>query len=232
MDALTGRPIRSWVGHGDVENALPKQDIEESLKNNVSQMLSTAANKNGHEIGCVVVAPDGQTALSGGRDNRLRLWDLASGKLIRQYVGHNDSVRCAAFSQDGKTIVSGSADHVVKLWDLATGKEIRTFTGHTDWVNGVAFMVGGRKLVSAGRDKNLLTWDINTGQTIRTLTGHTSSVNSVAVSPDGRSILSAGDDKTVRLWDVDQAQIRTFTADDAVRCVAFSPDGQICVRGR
>jgi WD40 repeat protein len=51
----------------------------------------------------VAFAPDGKTALSGGEDSTLRLWDLASGREIRTFVGHSGSVTSVAFALDGKT---------------------------------------------------------------------------------------------------------------------------------
>ena len=38
----------------------------------------------------VAIAPDGRTALSGSEDKTLKLWDLASGKELRTFIGHSD----------------------------------------------------------------------------------------------------------------------------------------------
>ena len=37
----------------------------------------------------MAIAPDGRTALSGGEDQTLKLWDLASGKELRTFTGHS-----------------------------------------------------------------------------------------------------------------------------------------------
>ena len=107
-------------------------------------------------------SPDGRTALSGSDDKTLKLWDLATGKEIRTFTGHTNSVYSVAFSPDGRTALSGSDDKTLKLWDLATGKEIRTFTGHTSMVYSVAFSPDGRTALSGSDDKTLKLWDLAT----------------------------------------------------------------------
>src|SRR5262249_55336490 len=151
----------------------------------------------------VAFAPDGRTALSGGHDKALRLWDLATGKEIRTFTGHSGYINSVAYSPDGRTALSGGRDKALRLWDLATGKEIRTFAGNFAAVSSVAFAPDGRTALSAsfrsdtpsGEDDTtsyavfmttLKLWDVATGTEIRTF-GQSSSV---AFSPDGRTALS------------------------------------------
>ena len=70
--------------------------------------------------------PDGRMLLaSGSRDNTVRLWDPATGKLIRSLTGHSEPVYSVAFGQgpDGRMLLaSGSRNNTVRLWDPATGR--------------------------------------------------------------------------------------------------------------
>ena len=88
----------------------------------------------------------------------LRLWDVATGKLLRQFIGHEGSINGVAFSGDGCRAISGSSDKTVRLWDVATGKELYCFTGHTDTVWRVAFSPDDRYALSASQDKTLRLW--------------------------------------------------------------------------
>jgi WD40 repeat protein len=65
----------------------------------------------------VAFSPDGSLVLSGGKDNVLKLWDLASEREIRSFSGHAGSIMSVSFSPNGKMIVSASADGTVRLWD-------------------------------------------------------------------------------------------------------------------
>ena len=68
----------------------------------------------------VAFSPDGKTALTGGGGdeeidddfflhNELKLWDLATGRGIRELKGHLKEIKSVAFSPDGKTALSGES---------------------------------------------------------------------------------------------------------------------------
>ena len=74
----------------------------------------------------------------------MKLWDAATGQLLRTFEGHAGRVNSVAFSPDGTRVLSGSWDKTVKLWDAATGQLLRTFEGHSGRVFSVAFSPDGR----------------------------------------------------------------------------------------
>ena len=174
----------------------------------------------------VAFSPDGARLLSGSSDNTLKLWDAASGQLIRSWAAQRLSVTAVAFSPDGRYLLSagsdpsGRMDNSVKLWDAQSGQLVRVFgayatytpegtkwhgsvqDGHTDSVTSVAFSPDGTRLVSGSDDKTVKHWDVSSGKLIRTLEGHSASVKSVTFSPDGSRVLSGGNlDGDLRLWD-------------------------------
>ena len=69
----------------------------------------------------VAFSPDGTQALTGGADRTVRLWDVATGKELREYAGQEDLVRGVAFSPDGRFILSASHDHTAWLWPIDAG---------------------------------------------------------------------------------------------------------------
>jgi WD40 repeat protein len=188
----------------------------------------------GHKGGVhgVALAPDGVLAVSGGEDRTLRVWEVKTGKEVRQCEDVRTRVRSAAWSADGRYVLTGhfgdgKAGRTC-LWDPATGKALRDFVGHTGDVTAVAFVPGGDTVLSGSMDGTLRLWDRESGKELRRMV-HKGGAYDVAVSPDGRRALSAGfGDKTVRVWNLaDGKLLNAFEGHPgAVLGVAFAPDGR------
>jgi len=67
-----------------------------------------ALRGHSHFVSDVVISSDGAFALSASWDSELRLWDIATGKTTRRFVGHEKDVLSVAFSVDNRQIVSGT----------------------------------------------------------------------------------------------------------------------------
>lgn len=111
----------------------------------------------------------------------LKLWDVASGRLVRSFDGHAQEVASFAVSPDGRTFYSidqgtgsmsdDSKSGAVIRWDLATGQS-RTLSplgarGAAIYGNeGIAAAPDGRTIVVTGAE--VLQLDAETGALIRT----------------------------------------------------------------
>jgi tRNA A-37 threonylcarbamoyl transferase component Bud32 len=182
----------------------------------------------GHKMAvtCVAFRPDGRSAVSGGREGAVRLWDLEARKERHRFSGHGKAVGSVAFFPDGSRVISASADGTVRLWDTATGKEVRCFDQRGGW--SVALSPDGKSALSADGAGTLRLWNMQTGAEIRCFRGHSELVRSVAFSPDGNRALSSGRDQTVRLWDVQSGrQLLAFRVPQVwLTTIGFTPDGR------
>jgi WD40 repeat protein len=150
--------------------------------------------------GSIAIARDGLHIVLAGET--IRLLELATGKLVGRFEGHQSSVNAVVATPDGRQIVSGNGDKTLKLWDPATGALLRSFAGHQDQVLGVAVTPDGRHVVSGSADDSIKLWDIATGELERTFEGHRFDVNAVVVTHDGRHIVSGSGDGSIKIWDL------------------------------
>src|SRR5262249_25931881 len=71
----------------------------------------------------VAYSPDSRLLLSTAY-RKAQLWDLATGKEIRQFQGHDVTVITAAFSPDGQRLATMDSNTLC-LWETTTGKLLR-----------------------------------------------------------------------------------------------------------
>jgi WD40 repeat protein len=195
--------------------------------------------QDGHSIYGVALSPDGRYAVTGG-EHDAKLWDIASGRLIRTLRGHRGPVEAVQFSRDGKSIATGSWDNVMKLWDVATGAELRSFVGHEGRLRGLAFSHDGRLLATASGnsdkryvakeafDNSVRVWDVATGKELKAMRGHDGEVHAVVWSNDDSKLFSGGTDGQVRVWDAKTgAAVTSFRAHaKMINALSLSADGR------
>jgi WD40 repeat protein len=115
----------------------------------------------------VAFSPDGKLALGGRRDGAARLWDVQTGKELRNFPAHSNEVNSVAFSPDGRLVATGGGTGDAqlsgewKLWDVETGEELHCFRGHTAPVLSVAFSLDGKRVLSGGRDNTVRLWQLS-----------------------------------------------------------------------
>lgn len=198
----------------------------------------------GHTAGvkAVAIAPNAQTAASGGYDNSVKLWNLATGTLQATCSGHADTVSGVAFDPQSQMLASSSNDQTIKLWHVQSGELLSTLKGHTNQVTSLSFSPDGSMLASTSEDGTIRLWNTATGETVMTLLGHDGGVLAIAFSPDGQTLASGGMDGTLKLWCPATGQlIRTLgqgwsqwlpSHSKSVSAVSFSPDGRVLASGQ
>ena len=187
--------------------------------------------------------------------NSLTLWDVNTGKNIKELKGSEGSARTLVFSPEGHCLGLSCTAYpeydTIELWD----EEKRASFAHSGQVDTVAMSPDGTFLATGGRDKTVKLWHVETQECLQTLSGHIGRILSLAFSPDGALLVSGGGDnwekrthadgttsffssgdspvdRTVRVWKVATGEnIATLESSGMVRGIAFSPDGKCLATG-
>lgn len=157
----------------------------------------------------------------------------ANGRLLKELIGHKDSVYSLAWDPYGTKIVSGSADKTIRIWDSSTGKLLHTLEGNASLgVDSVSWSPDGTKIASGAGDETIRIWDSATGKLLKNFTV-TSAAISVAWSPDGNRIASGSGNKTIDILDAVTGKLLKTLKNhmQVVTSVAWSPNGTKIVCG-
>lgn len=154
----------------------------------------------------VAFSPDDTVIATCGADRFGKVFEAASGKLVRSFEGHTHHVLDISWSADGRIVATSGADKVVKVWDYRTGDQKRTVTGFGKEVTSIEFVADGANFVTASGDKNVSLKRADNGGNIRNFGGNTDFVYTTDASADGKIIIAGGEDSILRVW-TDAGQI-------------------------
>ncbi len=72
-------------------------------------------------VGAVAISENGQLAATSGRDQEVRLWDVATGKPTGIAIRHDSFVNALALSGDARQLVTVTDAGEIRVWDAHTG---------------------------------------------------------------------------------------------------------------
>lgn len=174
FDVASGKELARLEHTGAVANGAFSPDgamVATSGADNKVRLWDVASGKKLREIDHpalvwgLAFSPDGRLLATGtggtplgpvqtqrvpaGPDNSVRLWDVASGNLVRELEGHDHAVYGLAFSPDGQRLASGSFDGTLRLWSVERGAELSRVDGK-GWIFKVVFSPDGKLVLAAG----------------------------------------------------------------------------------
>ncbi|MCE9567690.1 MAG: hypothetical protein K8U57_37290 [Planctomycetes bacterium] len=165
-DVAAGTMVREF-------KAAPDPKPEEPKKDDKKDPPKVEAKKDGGPVGhrdqvfTIALTKDGKFLASGSSDKTVKLWDVATGKVVREFA-----------NPDLKPTLPGEVA-----------------PSHPGWVQSVRFVPGDQFLVTAGaapRGRSYLAvWNVATGQRVYGAERDLGPIHSIAVSPDGTKLVIA-----------------------------------------
>jgi WD40 repeat protein len=127
----------------------------------------------------VALSADAKVLASMGHDNKVRLWDVASGKntvtvdahVAESYLGGKEGTFPAmCLSADAKLLATADLPEYkdktgrngarARIYDAKTGKELAQLKGHSDVIASVAFSPDGKLIATGSLDGSIKIWSL------------------------------------------------------------------------
>ena len=229
VDALAVSPDSRLVATGGAGNIIRVWDLktgEQRMEGRLdagpaSQPLRLASRYSG--VTALAFDKDGKYVASGGRDHKVRVWDVATGREVFR-ESQADSVDRVAFSPVEGLLASGGTDGAAHVWDLSKGVE-RFRLQHKDVVTAMMWDPVGN-LLTVSLDGTARLWDMNSGDE-RARMFHPGGLDAAAIDSKGRRVVTASwETGLVRVWDVSKTGEAVQLPHDDMRDAVFSPDGK------
>jgi WD40 repeat protein len=172
----------------------------------------------------LALSPNGlrvAVALADGKDNPIRVFDVALGREVQAFADHMAPVPSLAFQADNRTLVTGSLDKSARLLDVAV---LSSLPVHPAGPVHVQYHNTGTQILTAGADKTVKLWDLAKGADIKTFGPLADPIKGIAFSKDYTQVAAAAG-KVVKVWNVaDGKDIATLNHPAEVLSLAFNQD--------
>jgi WD40 repeat protein len=212
----------------------PTAQTRYSLLQSLAQPVRGVLTAPSGVVTSMAYSPDGTTMAAGYSDGTIRLWDLASHRLIGTATW-GAAPLALAFTGGGRGLQVAD-DVAVGTWNLSDGARIAALplTGASG-VTAVAFSPNGTTLATGDANGNIQLWNTATRQeTGVPMSSDTQPVDAVAFSPDGSLVAAASSDGNVQVWSAatqQEAGSALVAGTAEVDALAFSPDGTTLATG-
>jgi WD40 repeat protein len=192
----------------------------QDLKTKATLVLET-----GNAQSRMVFSPDGKLLATGGYGTQAKLWDVATGKLVRDLdAGGVAGGLTTAFSPDGKWIAVGNRNHTTHLFEVKTGKPLHELPRRMS--HELKFSPDGKTLAVAYVNGEVALWDASTGRLLQVRATGAAEVYTLDWGKKGDVLATAGRNGKIIMWKAaDLTLLKELEAPKWVIRVRFSPDG-------
>ena len=225
-----------------------------ALSGNSNSYYPGKSNYYHPKISIVYFSPNGQFLVSGDESGVLKLWEVATGKELRNLNKASAITRLStkdiAFSSNSRIVaypIRDSTDNIkLQLWNIAQNKELRTLSASGRWFlspDGQTIAIIDNEYKSStveeqGEHKHSVSlWNSLTGKKFKTIRISSEDIDEVDFSPDSNLVAIVAHVKLTRspnsktklivtLGSRTGEQLKTFTQEGANLGFSFSPNGQ------
>ncbi|MGC3947460.1 MAG: caspase family protein [Chryseolinea sp.] len=174
----------------------------------------------------IILSRDGKSLIKGKLGTKVKQWDIASGKVEMEYVGHEKAALCYELSADGSRMLTGGGDGKIILWDTRSGEALVTINAYREPVFDIHFNTDESKVVSSSWDGTMRIHDLSTQKALTYVEFEKGSAYNILMSKGDLYVVTARLDNSLQMWEVDtKKEVRNFIGHtEVVSSIAFTRD--------
>ena len=172
------------------------------------KLETTFTNDNNwdRKVTCLAFTPD-EKYLAVGSLEKVVLWEIATGKTVRSYLGHSAKVSGLCFSHSGGILATASHDNTIRTWDVKSGATKSILKGHTGVTGSdgeilkdkkaltLTFSPNDKLLLTGGTDQSICIWSAENGELLQNLRVPFRSIQKLVFHPQGTKLFVLAEDK-------------------------------------
>ncbi|MCV6637261.1 WD40 repeat domain-containing protein [Candidatus Albibeggiatoa sp. nov. NOAA] len=152
------------------------------------------------------ISPSQQLLVAGGEKGKLVLFDVETGDLIREFVGHEQTVKAVVFHSGGQCVISAGNDGKLVTWIAGSGEIIST-QQTAEQVYALALSSDGQYLASGGNSEQVQLWKVledKSLEPLNVLTGNRGSISRIAFNKNNTHVAAVSDKGyPLMIWDIE-----------------------------
>ena len=106
----------------------------------------------------------GNRGVVGNANDIISIYDLASGKVLKNFKNHGFSIHSLTLNQTGSILAVGSESGQVKIYDIETQKEITNLFGLSARVSSICFLPDSISILLGYDNGDIKKWNLKTHQ--------------------------------------------------------------------
>nr|XP_023415715.1 apoptotic protease-activating factor 1 isoform X3 [Loxodonta africana] len=167
--------------------------------------------------------------LSWSFDGTVKVWNIITGRIEKDFVCHQDTVLSCDISPDATKFSSTSADKTAKIWNFDLLFPLHELSGHTGCVRCSVFSVDSTLLATGDDNGEIRIWNVSNGEllglcSVEGAATHGGWVTDLCFSPDSKMLVSSG--AYLKWWNVvtGESSQTFYTNGTNLKKIHVSPD--------
>ncbi len=224
-----GSKLAAFCANGKlvIRDRLAGKKTSYTVRENLTQL---AYDSRTTYLKWVAFCHDGEHIAVIGDDHAVNLISIVSGKTVRHFSGHTDTVIKIVWSPDDFLLATVSNDKTIRLWNPAKEEPLETLESDLQ-IENVIFTENGENLIvnyfaDLGYTRIFKVQDILSGQKAQGIEKYLGCIPTwMTLSPDGQRMATAMWDSTILLSDGEYNGLTRLEGHvDIVYGVAFNAD--------